>query len=230
MANYFKSLCLSLKLRTYIWAYVECTQFLRKAVQRIVWKNEKLSLSEKNSSNQLLSKFFSKTSDFTKFLWSKCVREFLQFPYSDVNTAGFLSHNFRQKFREISFITKNQKCTFCFLHTVWRERKLNRKHLIQLLVKKKICESNLDMHISISNMISWFHGNFALKVQVYRPVKPNLHLLREQNVQIRLYRSGKIRILLPRSVENERFSLTKKTFRQINYSNFFSKNVTFTKM
>ena len=33
-----------------------------------VWQNEKFTLTEKNSSNQLLSNFFSKIVTFTKFL------------------------------------------------------------------------------------------------------------------------------------------------------------------
>ena len=46
-----------------------------------VWINEKFSLTEKISSNQLFSNFFSKTITFTKFLRKKCEREFLQFPH-----------------------------------------------------------------------------------------------------------------------------------------------------
>ena len=43
-------------------------------------KNLLLSL-KKISSNQLFSNFFNKTIVFTKFLWKKCEREFLQFPH-----------------------------------------------------------------------------------------------------------------------------------------------------
>ena len=44
--------------------------------------NEKFSLTEKISSNQLFSDFFSKTITFTKFLRKKYEREFLQFPHT----------------------------------------------------------------------------------------------------------------------------------------------------
>ena len=40
-------------------------------------------ISRKISSNQLFSKFFSKTIAFTKFLRKKCEREFLQFPHCE---------------------------------------------------------------------------------------------------------------------------------------------------
>ena len=52
------------------------------SVENTVWKNEKFSLTEIFfSSNQLFSSFFSRTINFTKFLWKKCEREFLQFPH-----------------------------------------------------------------------------------------------------------------------------------------------------
>ena len=46
-----------------------------------VVKREILSHRKKISSNQFFGNFFSKTIAFTKFLWKKCEREFLQFPY-----------------------------------------------------------------------------------------------------------------------------------------------------
>ena len=62
-----------------------------KLNSRKIWvaicKNEKFSLTEKNSSNQLFSNFFSKTIAFTKFLRKKCDREFLQFPHCVKNST-----------------------------------------------------------------------------------------------------------------------------------------------
>ena len=44
--------------------------------------------------NQLFSKFFSKTIDFTKFLRKKCEREFLKFPHFGVEITEIYSHAF----------------------------------------------------------------------------------------------------------------------------------------
>ena len=64
----------------------------------IVWKNEKLTLTKKISSNQLFSTFFSKTITFTKFFCQKCVR---------VNFRNFhtkISHLFDRNFVKATFL------------------------------------------------------------------------------------------------------------------------------
>ena len=48
-----------------------------------VWKNEKFTVTQKNSSNQLFSVFFSKTVTFTKFLSKKFDSKFPRFPHCE---------------------------------------------------------------------------------------------------------------------------------------------------
>ena len=93
-----------------------------------VWKNNKFSLAEKNSSNQLFSDFFSKTIAFTKFFQKKCERialwkswKFTLTPFwqkireSNVftapqcrNSGNSLSHLFDKKFVKITFLLKKK--------------------------------------------------------------------------------------------------------------------------
>ena len=52
-----------------------------------LWKNQKFTLTNKISSNQLLSNFFSKTVTFTKFLPKMRESEFLEFPQCVFHTV-----------------------------------------------------------------------------------------------------------------------------------------------
>ena len=71
------------------------------SVENTVWKNEKFSLTEIFfSSNQLFSSFFSRTINFTKFLWKKCEREFLQFPHCGKVLKNAITQ--KKKIREIN--------------------------------------------------------------------------------------------------------------------------------
>ena len=76
------------------------SQFLNLYLDKYdtVWKNEKFSLTEKNSSNQL----FGKTIAFTKFLRKNCEREFLQLTMQlhlqhSVEITEFYCHGFFTK-------------------------------------------------------------------------------------------------------------------------------------
>ena len=105
----YKTLHISLKLRT------------------AVWKNEKFTVTQKNSSNQLFSIFFSKKVTFTKFLYKKCVRA-LEESEARVNFHNFQTalYMFDKNSVKTSF---KIKITVVFTKYLSREAKFTVKEL-----------------------------------------------------------------------------------------------------
>ena len=74
----------------------------------IVEKRVILSHWKKDSSNQVVSKFFSENVTFTKFLRKKCEREFVKFPlwflvFLHITLWKFYCHDFVAKIPSINF-------------------------------------------------------------------------------------------------------------------------------